>query len=374
MYKFFSLFQICNALNFIVQFKREPVYDIQTFFVNEYSSITYEYSVSGIKGVFYEYPYFPYHLEEYSFVDFIEEDTEVSINKNRYINFNFEENLVGYFLQTNPIWNLDRLDQNNNLLNNKYYFYSTGGKDVNVYIVDTGVEITHPEFGGRATWGANLADNINTDCNGHGTHVAGSVGSKTYGVAKMANLIAVKVLDCKGSGSNSGVIKGLEYISQRFNNGKPPTVINMSLGGPKSNILNSILAKMVNSGIHIVAAAGNENQDACNTSPASEPSVITVGAFSPMFHQSSFSNWGVCVNILAPGESIKSTYIQGTTKLLAGTSMASPQIAGIVALTLGENKNINPNELKKLLLNKCNKINTVKNSTPNCVGYSLSLV
>lgn len=353
------------------------------FHMNEANNVKDTFNIENIFGFVMEYNLFPYHLYDYTFVDFIEENHQVSVNHPFNIFFNdieetffytYNSYFKNYTFQSFPIWNLDRIDQREKYLNNKYYYRNSAGKDVNVFIVDTGIDILHPEFQGRASWGFNGADTIDTDCNGHGTHVAGTVGSKTYGIAKNVNMIAVKVLDCQGSGSYSSVIGGLNYVLSQHKASNKSSVVNMSLGGPKSEILNKILAKLTTEGVHVIVAAGNENSNACDTSPASEPSVMTVGATTQYDEFASFSNWGLCVNILAPGTQIKSTYKNGQISTLQGTSMSSPHIAGIYALILSENPDFSPELIKKLLTSRCTKnaISKLHSNTVNCLAYSLS--
>jgi len=210
---------------------------------------------------------------------------------------------------------------------------------------------THTEFGGRAVFGANFAgDGKNQDCNGHGTHVAGTVGGTTYGVAKKVTIIGVKVLGCTGSGTNAGVISGIQWAAT--NKKGKPSVANMSLGGGYSKATNDAVAAAVKAGIAFAVAAGNENQDACNVSPASEPTAITVGSTdvsdkgkdSQSDIRSSFSNWGKCVKIFAPGSLITSAWYTSNTAIntISGTSMASPHVAGAAAVYLGANPNATP--------------------------------
>jgi cerevisin len=210
---------------------------------------------------------------------------------------------------------------------------------IDTYIVDTGIDITHPQFEGRAVWGANFADDKDTDCNSHGTHVAGLVGSRDFGMCVDANLHAVKVLSCDGSGSLSGVIKGIEWA---YNSHKSKTknetsrivksVINMSLGGGHSSSLNRAVESCVESDQHfyVVVAAGNDDEDSCNSSPAGARSIITVMASDRYDSKAYFSNWGTCANIYAPGVDVLSTVPNGETAVYSGTSMASPVMTGVL--------------------------------------------
>ncbi len=231
------------------------------------------------------------------------------------------------------IWGIDRVDQRDLPLDDSYST-SSDGSGVTAYIIDTGIRLDHEEFEGRATWGTNTAkDNKDEDCDGHGTHVAGTVGGKKYGVAKKVSLVAVKVLTCNGTGSVSGVIAGYDWIRQ---NAKGPSTANASLGGFKSNAENKAIAKLHNSGVVTVVAAGNDNGDACDASPASAAAVLTVAASDHRDRRASFSNWGSCIDIFAPGKSITSATNNSNKSYASwdGTSMASPHVCGAAALLL----------------------------------------
>ena len=236
--------------------------------------------------------------------------------------------------QPGATWGLDRIDQRTLPLDGSYT-YATTASDVRAYIIDTGINTAHTAFGGRAVWGTNTTgDGNDSDCQGHGTHVAGTVGSSTWGVAKGVSLVAVKVLDCAGSGSNSGVIAGVNWAVT--NKGSSKAVANMSLGGSFSQAVNDAVNSAAAQNLVMVVAAGNENQNACNVSPASAASAITVGSTTTTDARSSFSNFGTCVDIFAPGSTITSTWIGSATatNTISGTSMASPHVAGAAALSL----------------------------------------
>ena len=242
-------------------------------------------------------------------------------------------------------WGLDRIDQRTSTLNQLFTPAGTGS-GVRAYIIDTGVYTAHTEFTGRTASGYNTTSSNTSDwadCHGHGTHVAGTVGGTTWGVAKSATIIAVKVLDCLGSGTMSGVISGLEWVVSNHANGVP-AVANMSLGGGKSAALETAVRNLVADGVTVVVAAGNETQDACNVSPAGEPTAITVGATTSTDALAYYSNYGSCVDILAPGSSITSAGISSTTATatMSGTSMASPHVAGTAAVYLGLNNAATP--------------------------------
>lgn len=238
-------------------------------------------------------------------------------------------------VQNNATWGLDRLDQSALPLDGMFDSGTVDGSGVNAYIIDTGVNISHSEFQGRAESGYDFVDKDSDadDCNGHGTHVAGTIGGKTYGVAKNAKLHAVRVLNCEGSGTYGGVIEGIDWVAK---NHVSPAVANMSLGGPVSQAVDDAIANAVKAGVVMVLAAGNENQNACKVSPARTPVAITVGATEKTDRRASYSNFGNCVDIFAPGSDITSAWYTSTTatKTISGTSMAAPHVAGVVALYL----------------------------------------
>src|SRR5438874_10752584 len=225
-------------------------------------------------------------------------------------------------------WGLDRIDQSALPLSGTYSYTATAG-GVHAYIIDTGLWTLHPEFGGRADDVYDALGITGQDCNGHGTHVAGTVGAATYGVAKGVSLHGVRVLSCAGIGLNSDVIAGVDWVTA---NHVSPAVANMSLGGGKSSALDQAVTSLWNSGVFLAVAAGNDNADACGSSPAGATGVFTVAASEKTDAKASYSNWGTCVEAYGPGSSIKSTYILGTTMTLSGTSMATPHVTGVAAL------------------------------------------
>ena len=255
--------------------------------------------------------------------------------------------------QANATWGLDRIDQRA-LPRNNTYTYSNTGRGVNAYVIDTGIYAAHSEFVGRVQNGFTaITDGKGTDdCHGHGTHVSGTIAGTTYGVAKDVSLIPVRVLGCTGSGSTSGVIAGIDWAVSHHTAGVP-AVANMSLGGGLSSALNSAVDRAVADGITMVVAAGNSNVDACTASPSSAASAITVGASSSTDARASFSNWGTCLDIFAPGVSITSSMIGSptTTASWSGTSMASPHVAGIAALYLQSNPTAAPANVSGAIIN-----------------------
>lgn len=288
-------------------------------------------------------------------VELVEEDQVMSINAT----------------QNNATWGIDRSDQRNLPLSGTYT-YNTTASNVNAYIIDTGILNSHSDFSGRSSSGIDTVDNDGdaNDCNGHGTHVAGTVGSDTWGIAKGVNLIGVRVLNCQGSGSNSGVIAGMDWVAD---NHVKPAVANMSLGGGASTASDQAVARMTQAGVTTVVAAGNDNSNACNYSPARAASAITVGSTTSSDSRSSFSNYGNCLDIYAPGSSIKSTWSNGGTNTISGTSMASPHVAGVAALYLAENPNASVSQVTQAITDAAtpNKVSDAKSGSPNLLLYSL---
>ena len=274
--------------------------------------------------------------------------------------------------QSNATWGLDRSDQRALPLNGTYTYTPTGA-GVNVYIIDTGILFGHAEFGGRAVSGYDAVDGGTADdCNGHGTHVAGTVGGSTYGIAKGAKLYGVRVLDCAGSGTNSGVIAGMDWVAQ---NHVKPAAANMSLGGGASQAIDDAIQRMVNAGVTTVVAAGNENQNACNTSPARAAAAVTVGATTNTDARASFSNYGSCLDIFAPGNNITSAWHTGTTttNTISGTSMAAPHVAGVAALYLQGSPSATPATVTNAIVSTAtsNKVTSAGTGSPNKLLFSL---
>ncbi|KAK0385996.1 hypothetical protein NLU13_5833 [Sarocladium strictum] len=224
-----------------------------------------------------------------------------------------------------------------------YTYDESAGEGTCAYVVDTGIDVDHPDFDGRATFLANYADSTDSDGQGHGTHVAGTIGSTTYGVAKKTKLFAVKVLDSNGEGTNSGVIAGMDFVVDDAPKQDCPkgVVVNMSLGGGFSSAVNTAAAAITKAGHFLAVAAGNEGADAKGSSPASEASACTVGATEKDDSLASYSNVGSVVDVLAPGSNILSTWPGGRTNTISGTSMASPHVAGLAAYLLGLGQSAN---------------------------------
>ncbi len=288
-------------------------------------------------------------------VAFVEEDGEVHADTT----------------QSGATWGLDRIDHRDRPLNGTYVYNFTGS-GVRAYVIDTGIRTTHTQFGGRASAVFDALGGNGQDCNGHGTHVAGTIGGSTYGVAKSALLRAVRVLDCNGSGSNSGVIAGVDWVT---NNHISPAVANMSLGGGVSAALDTAVNNSINSGVTYSIAAGNSNVDACGSSPARVAAAITVGASTSTDTRASFSNFGTCVDIFAPGLNITSSWATSdtATNTISGTSMASPHVCGVSALYLQAHPGSSPATIRNAIVNgsTTNRLTGIGTGSPNRLLYSL---
>ena len=290
----------------------------------------------------------------------------------RYVEQDAEMEIVA--TQTGATWGLDRIDQRALPLNGSYV-YDTTAAGVHAYIIDTGIRRTHSDFGGRVstTGYTAIADGNGTnDCNGHGTHVSGTVGGATYGVAKGVTLHAVRVLNCSGSGSTSGVIAGVNWVTS---NRILPAVANMSLGGGASTALDDAVRNSVAAGVTYALAAGNSNTDACTTSPARVSQALTVGSSTNADARSSFSNYGTCVDLFAPGSSITSAWYTSdtATNTISGTSMASPHVAGAAALYLAIDPGAPPSTVHAALVNNATtgRLTGIGSGSPNRLLYSI---
>ncbi|MFN2325403.1 MAG: S8 family serine peptidase [Gemmatimonadales bacterium] len=317
-------------------------------------SFTYEHAIKGFAGSF---PAAALEgIRRNPNVAYIEADGVVSISTT----------------QSNATWGLDRIDQRDLPLNGTYV-YNADGTGVNAYIIDTGIQLDHVDFGGRAVTGFDAVTSGGTadDCNGHGTHVAGTVGGTTWGVAKKVKLHAVRVLDCRGSGTTSGVVAGIDWVTA---NHVKPAVANMSLGGGASSTLDNAVANSTAKGVTYAVAAGNDNADACNYSPARAASAITVGATTSSDARASYSNYGTCLDIFAPGSSITSAWHTSSTatNTISGTSMASPHVAGVAALYLQGNTSASPSSVANALTSNAttNKVTSAGSGSPNRLLYS----
>ncbi|MEU4618648.1 S8 family serine peptidase [Actinoplanes sp. NPDC023801] len=273
--------------------------------------------------------------------------------------------------RANPTWGLDRVDQRKLPLSKSYTYKSASA--VTAYVIDTGVRVGHKEFGGRATNGWDFVDGdaVANDCHGHGTHVAGTVGGATYGVAKDAKIVGLRVLGCNGSGSFSNFIAAVDWVTA---NAKRPAVANMSLGGPLSKALDAAVKRSVDSGVTYAIAAGNESKNACKGSPAAAPDAITVGAVDSADARPAFSNYGKCLDIFAPGANIKSAGKASNTAVqtMSGTSMAAPHVAGAAALVLATHPDWTPRQVRDDLVANAG-VNLVRNpgkGSPNRLLYT----
>ena len=275
--------------------------------------------------------------------------------------------------QGNATWGLDRVDQRDLPLNQTYN-YDTTASTVHAYVIDTGILLNHSQFTGRMGNGYDAVSSggNGNDCNGHGTHVAGTIGGSTYGVAKEVKLHPVRVLGCNGSGANSGVIAGMDWVAE---NHVKPAVANMSLGGSADQATDDAVNRLYNAGVTVVVAAGNNSGNACSYSPARAANAITVGSTTNTDARSSFSNFGSCLDIYAPGSNILSAWYTNSTatNTISGTSMASPHVAGVAALYLASNPNATPAQVRNALVDNATsgKVTDAGSGSPNKLLYSI---
>jgi subtilisin family serine protease len=288
-------------------------------------------------------------LSEDDRIAWVEEDGEVSI----------------ITTQSNAPWGLDRIDQRSRPLSGTFTYTRTGS-GVRAYVIDTGILPNHTQFCSRAAVSYDALGGNGIDCNGHGTHVAGTIGGSTYGVAKGVLLRGVRVLNCSGSGTWSQIIAGIDWV--RANHVKP-AVANMSLGGGANSSVDTAVNNLINAGVTVVVAAGNSNANACNYSPARVGNAITVGSTTSSDARSSFSNYGSCLDIFAPGSSITSAWHTSTTatNTISGTSMASPHVAGVAALYLSGSTTASPATVRNALVSNAttNVVTSAGTGSPN---------
>ncbi|MFE5971456.1 S8 family peptidase [Streptomyces sp. NPDC056460] len=271
-----------------------------------------------------------------------------------------------------PSWGLDRIDQRALPLNQSYTYPDSAGQGVTAYIIDTGVRITHSDFGGRASNGYDAIDNDNTaqDGHGHGTHVAGTVAGTSYGVAKKAKIVGVRVLNNQGSGTTAQVVAGIDWVTR---NAVKPAVANMSLGGGVDSALDTAVRNSIASGVTYAVAAGNDSSNASNYSPARVAEAITVGSTTNTDARSSFSNYGSALDIFAPGSSITSSWnsSDSATNTISGTSMATPHVAGAAAVYLAGNPTATPAQVSTALTTAAtpNVVTNPGSGSPNRLLY-----
>ena len=307
-------------------------------------------------------------------VSFVTQEKARKMFKNESVKRIVKNTLKHVFIEeetqaTPSSWGIDRIDSRTGL-DKKYVYPASAGEGTTAYIIDTGINVEHEDFEGRATFGFDATGQGLSDGHGHGTHVAGTVAGKAYGVAKKANLVAVRVLNSQGSGDDEGIIKGLEFVVKDSKAKKTKATINMSIGGEQTDLLDDAVNAVVAQGVVVVVAAGNESGDACNSSPAAAWSAITVGATDRTDRAASFTNYGKCVDISGPGVGITSAWKGGSTatRTISGTSMASPHVCGVANLYLGLGV---ANVTATMLANaSADKIKGLKSSTPNLLVFN----
>ena len=294
-------------------------------------------------------------------VAFVEQDRRVTINA---------------IQSPTPSWGLDRLSQRSLPLNNTFSYAATGA-GVTAYVIDTGIRLTHDDFGGRAVWGTNTTgDGNDTDCNGHGTHVSGTIGGTAFGVAKTVKLVAVKVLGCTGSGSLSAVAAGVDWVTANHTSG--PAVANLSLGTTGSDsAVESAIRSSISDGVVYGIASGNSNDNACTVTPARVAEAITVNATESDDARASFSNYGSCTDIFAPGQDITSDWNTSdtATETFSGTSMAAPHVVGAAAVILSATPTATPAQVASTMIanSTMGKVRNPGTDSPNRLLYTGTL-
>ncbi|KAJ3017456.1 UNVERIFIED_CONTAM: serine protease [Siphonaria sp. JEL0065] len=322
-------------------------------------AIARRYLMDGFKGYMARLPaVVAKSLQNLPEVDFVEQDQIVTLLESQ---------------DNPPSWGLKRVSSRTLPLPGQYTYPDTAGEGVDAYIIDTGVHITHKDFHGRAKVGKSFSDDNNDrDGNGHGTHVAGTVAGTTFGVAKKANIIAVKVLNGQGSGTNSDVIAGIEWVGTEAPKTGRKSVANMSLGGGASAALDAAVRAVINNGVAMAVAAGNSAGDACKLSPARVREALTVAASDKNDKLASFSEKGKCVDIIAPGVDITSSWNNGKENTISGTSMASPHACGVLALAAGQRDFASVKELNAYVvaIGTRKAVSNVPKDTPNVLLYA----
>ncbi|MQA96611.1 MAG: S8 family serine peptidase [Streptosporangiales bacterium] len=270
-----------------------------------------------------------------------------------------------------PSWGQDRVDQADLPLDTNYT-YNTDGAGVTAYVIDTGIEAGHPDFGDRASLAFDATGGDGVDCNGHGTHVAGTIGGTEHGLAKGVTLAGVRVLDCQGSGTTDDVVAGMDWVAA---NAAKPAVANMSLGGGQSAAIDQAAANLMSSGVYLAVAAGNESSDACSGSPSGADGVMTVAASDDSDTSADFTNFGSCVEIYAPGVDITSAWIGGGTDTISGTSMATPHVVGVAALYKAANGDADEATISEWLTSNAvaDKVTGAPAGTPNLLLQTAGL-
>jgi len=338
------------------------------FTAQDGSEVTGTFNIGTLIGYYGKFsPQLLEYVRRMEDVQYVEADQVMSISYK-------QENPDAVITQTGATWGISRISQRNLPLGTDYIYNSIAGSGVDVYIIDTGIYAAHAEFGGRATAAFNaITSETSVDLNGHGTHVSGTIGGEKYGIAKNANLFGVKVLGQNGSGSTTGVISGINWVTNSRNKSRR-SVANMSLGGGASATLDSAVTASIADGVVYAIAAGNDNSNACNYSPARVATAVTVGATTNTDARATYSNFGTCVTVFAPGSSITSAWIGSTsaTNTISGTSMATPHVAGTLAIHRSVDTAATPAALKSWVVATAtaSKVTNPGTGSPSGLLYS----